>query len=188
MLLQRVYVLVFIEHHTRRLHIAGITANPDAAWTAQQARNLAMNIGTRLEEMRFLIRDHGGQFTAQFDAVFEDRGLRVLKPPPQAPRANAICEHLIGTLRRELLDQILIINQAHLRAVLTEYRIRDPLQQRETTPGHRPTHPGQRPRPANRHRHQPGHRPDPPKNHPRRPHQRISRSCLKGARSHRPPA
>jgi len=120
-LLQRVYVLVFIEHGTRRLHVAGITANPDGAWTAQQARNLAMALGERLEGMRFLLRDRGGQFTGQVDAVFESCDLRILKSPPQAPRANAICERLIGTLRRELPDKILIINQAHLRTVLAEY-------------------------------------------------------------------
>jgi transposase InsO family protein len=112
---------VFIEHGTRRLHVAGITANPDGAWTVQQARNLAMSMGTRLEEMRFLVRDRGGQFTSGFDAVFESCGLRVLRSPPQAPRANAVCERLIGTLRRELLDRLLIINQAHLRTVLAEY-------------------------------------------------------------------
>jgi transposase InsO family protein len=80
-----------------------------------------MAMGERLEAMRFLIRDRGGQFTACFDAVFEDCGLRILKSPPQAPRANAICERLIGTLRREVLDHLLIINEAHLRAVLAEY-------------------------------------------------------------------
>jgi transposase len=120
-LLKRIYVLVFIEHHTRRLHVAGITANPDGAWTAQQARTLAMALGERLEEMRFLIRDRGGQFTSSFDAVFENRGLRVLRSPPQAPRANAICERLIGTLRWEVLDHLLILNETHLRAVLAEY-------------------------------------------------------------------
>lgn len=120
-LLKRIYVLVFIEHGTRRIHVAGITANPDRAWTAQQARNLAMVLGERLEAMRFLIRDRGGQFTAAFDAVFEDCGLRILRSPPQAPKANAICERLVGTLRREVLDHLLILNEAHLRAVLAEF-------------------------------------------------------------------
>ena len=120
-LLKRLYVLVFIEHHTRRLHIAGITAHPDGVWTVQQARNLAMAMGERLEALRFLIRDRGGNFTAAFDAVFECCGLAVLRSPPQAPRANAICERLIGTLRREVLDRVLILNEAHLRAVLDEY-------------------------------------------------------------------
>lgn len=120
-LLKRIYVPVFIEHHTRRMHIAGITAHPDAAWTAQQARNVAIDMGTKLEEMKFLIRDRGGNFTTAFDAIFEGSGLRILRSPPQAPRANAICERLIGTLRREVLDHILILGQAHLHAVLAEY-------------------------------------------------------------------
>ena len=72
-------------------------------------------------EMTFLIRDRGGLFTTSFDAVFEDCGLRILKSPPQAPRANAVCERLVGTLRRELLDHILILHETHLRAVLAEY-------------------------------------------------------------------
>jgi putative transposase len=120
-LLKRIYVLVFIEYGTRRIHLAGITANPDGTWTAQQARNLAMTLGTTLEQMRFLIRDRGSQFTSAFDAVFEDCGLKILRSPPQAPRANAICERLIGILRRELLDHILILNETHLHTVLTEY-------------------------------------------------------------------
>jgi putative transposase len=120
-LLKRVYVLVFIEHGTRQIHLAGITANPDGPWTAQQARNLAMTLGTTLEQMRFLIHDRGSQFTSAFDAIFEDCGLKILRSPPQAPRANAICERLIGTLRRELLDHILILNETHLHTVLTEY-------------------------------------------------------------------
>ena len=120
-LLKRLYVLVFIEHGTRRIHLAGVTAHPDGVWTAQQARNLAIAMGERLEAMRFLIRDRAGQFTASFDAVFEDCGLWIRRSPPQAPRANAICERLIGTLRREVLDHLLIINETHLRAVPAEY-------------------------------------------------------------------
>jgi transposase InsO family protein len=80
-----------------------------------------MAMGVRLKEMRFLIRDRGGNFTEQFDAVFESCGLEIPTSPPQAPRANAICERLIGTLRREALDKVLILNEAHLRAILAEY-------------------------------------------------------------------
>ena len=85
------------------------------------ARNLAVAMGERLEGMRFLIRDRAGQFTPSFDAVFEGCGLRVLRSPPQAPQANAICERLVGTLCREVLDHLLIVNEAHLSAVLGEY-------------------------------------------------------------------
>jgi putative transposase len=74
-----------------------------------------------MTSVKFLIRDRAGQFTASFDAVFQAEGIRILASPPQAPRANAICERMIGTLRRELLDRVLIVNEDHLRRVLTEY-------------------------------------------------------------------
>ena len=120
-LLRRVYVLVVIEHGTRRAHLAGITAHPDGAWTTQAARNLLMDLGHRAATVKFLIRDRAGQFTGTFDAVFAAEGIRILRSPSQAPRANAICERLIGTLRREVLDRLLIVNERHLRQVLTEY-------------------------------------------------------------------
>ena len=120
-LLRRIYALIVIEHGTRRVHLAGITANPDAAWTTQAARNVLMDLGQRATSVKFLIRDRAGQFTSSFDAVFTAEGIRILASPPQAPRANAICERIIGTLRRELLDRLLIVNEHHLRQVLTEY-------------------------------------------------------------------
>jgi putative transposase len=103
-LLRRIYALVVIEHDTRRVHLAGITADPGGAWTTQAARNFLTDIGQRAASVRFLIRDRAGQFTDSFDAVFQADGIRILASPPQAPRANAICERVIGTLRRELLE------------------------------------------------------------------------------------
>ena len=120
-LLRRIYALILIEHGTRRVHLAGITANPDGAWTTQAARNVLMDLGARAATVKFLIRDRAGQFTSSFDAVFTAEGIRILASPPQAPRANAICERIIGTLRRELLDRMMIVNEHHLRQVLTEY-------------------------------------------------------------------
>src|SRR5450631_2613891 len=120
-LLRRVYALIVIEHGTRRAHLAGITANPDGAWTTQAARNFLMDLGARATDVRFLIRDRAGQFTGSFDAVFQADGIRVLASPPQAPRANAICERMIGTLRRELFDRLLIVSEYHLRRALVEY-------------------------------------------------------------------
>ena len=120
-LLRRIYALILIEHGTRRVHLAGITANPDGAWTTQAARNFLMNLGQLTASVKFLVRDRAGQFTSSFDAVFTAEGIRILTSPPQAPRANAICERMIGTLRRELFDRLLIVNEHHLRRVLTEY-------------------------------------------------------------------
>jgi putative transposase len=120
-LLRRVYALVVIEHGTRRAHLAGITAHPDGAWTTQAARNFLMDLGQRATTVKFLIRDRAGQFTSSFDAVLAAEGIRIVASPPQAPKANAICERMIGTLRREVFDRLLVINEQHLRQVLTEY-------------------------------------------------------------------
>jgi putative transposase len=120
-LLRRLHVLVFIEHGTRRLHLAGVTARPTVAWAGQQARNLAMDLGGRLGTMRFLIHDRDPLFTAAFAEVFQSEGLEVITTLPRTPRMNAICERVIGTLRRELLDRTLILNERHLGLVLREY-------------------------------------------------------------------
>ena len=122
MLLKRLYVLVFIEHGSRRMHLGGVTANPTGDWTAQQARNLAFTLDERFEDIKFLIRDRGSNFTRSFDAVFQAAGTRILRTAVQAPRMNAFCERLVGTLRRELLDRLLILGEGHLRAVLAEYQ------------------------------------------------------------------
>ena len=99
----QVYCLAVIEHATRRIHIVGATANPTAAWVTQQARNLLMDLEEYAETLTFLIRDRDSKFVAGFDAVFHSVGMRVIKTPVQAPRANAIMERWIGSCRRESL-------------------------------------------------------------------------------------
>ncbi|WP_431918114.1 hypothetical protein [Nonomuraea jabiensis] len=100
-LLKRLYALVFIEHGTRKLHLGGVTAHPTGAWALQQARSLAMDLGSRIETLRFLIHDRDPLFTTAFAEVFKAEGLRIITTLPQTPRTNAFCERVIGTLRRE---------------------------------------------------------------------------------------
>jgi transposase InsO family protein len=115
------YCLAVIEHATRRIHILGSTPNPTAAWVTQQARNLLMDLDGHAETIKFLIRDRDAKFVAGFDAVFQSLGIRVIKTPVQAPRANAIMERWVGSCRREILDRTLLWNLPHLRRILTEY-------------------------------------------------------------------
>ena len=120
-LLHRLYVLFVIEHATRRVHLLGITANPTGAWVAQQARNFLMDLGDQAAQFTFLVRDRDSKFTGVFDAVLTSEAIRILRTPVRAPRANAIAERWIGTVRRELLDRILVVSRRHLEAALAEY-------------------------------------------------------------------
>jgi transposase InsO family protein len=120
-LLHRLYILFGIELATRRVWLLGVTAHPDGRWVTQCARNLMIDLGDRVAGFRYLIRDRDSRFTAAFDAVFAAEAIRIVRTPVRAPQANAIAERWIGSLRRELLDRILIVNRRQLDHVLAVY-------------------------------------------------------------------
>jgi len=117
----RLYCFAVAGHASRRVQVLGVTANPTRAWAAQQARNLMLDLGDRASGFTFLIRDRDAKFTAIFDEVFRTEGIRIVLTAPQAPRMNAIMERWAGSVRREVLDRMLIVNAAYLRKVLPEY-------------------------------------------------------------------
>jgi len=116
--LRRLYVLVFIELATRKIYLAGVTANPTGESATQQARNIIETFIDRSEPIRFLIHDRDSKFTAAFDKVFRSETIRIIRTPIRAPRANAFTERWIGSVRRECLDRLLVLNRRHLERVL----------------------------------------------------------------------
>ena len=119
--LQVLHVVFFIELHTRRVVLAGCTDEPSASWVAQQARNLAWVLDDEGLRPSLLLRDRDARFPPAFDAVFTAEGRRVVRTPVRAPRANAVAERWVGTVRRECLDWMLILGRRHLTQVLEEY-------------------------------------------------------------------
>jgi transposase InsO family protein len=119
--LRTLYVLVFIELGSRRIHVSPSTAHPDSTWVTQQARNLALGLDARTSPVRFLIRDHDPKFSRSFDAVVRSEGARVIVTPIQAPNANAHAERVIETIRAECLDWTLILGRRHLDRTLRTY-------------------------------------------------------------------
>jgi putative transposase len=119
--LKRLYVLFFIELDTRRVHLAGVTANPNGAWVTQQARNLLLVRGEQGRRMHYVVRDRDAKFCRAFDDLFRSEGTEVILTPVQAPNANEFAERWVGTVRAECLDWLLIVGRRHLERVLRAY-------------------------------------------------------------------
>ena len=119
--LRTLYVLVFIELGSRRIHLRPATAHPDSAWVTEQARNLAMALDDRSLASRFLIRDRDSKYSRSFDAVLRSEGMRVIRTPFRAPNANAHAERVIETIRAECLDWTLILGRRQLDQTLRIY-------------------------------------------------------------------
>jgi len=117
--LRTLYVLFAIELGSRRVHVLGVTRNPDSAWVTQQARNMALE--ERLAGIRFAIRDRDSKFSAPFDEVLRTEGTRIIKTPIRAPKANAFAERWVKTARRECLDHLLVLGRRHLERILQEF-------------------------------------------------------------------
>jgi len=119
--MKTLHVLFFLVVGTRRVHLAGCTAHPTAAWVTQQARQLAWTMQETGAAPRFLIHDRDAKFPPAFDTVFASEGVAIVRTPYRAPNANAYAERRVRSARAECLDHLLVAGEAHLRRVLTEY-------------------------------------------------------------------
>jgi transposase InsO family protein len=117
--LRRYYVLFFIAHSSRRVWLAGCTRNPTGDWVTQQARNFGLDFAD--QHVRLVIRDRDSKYSGSFDKVFRSEGIRTVKTPVRAPKANAIAERFVRTVRSECLDWLLILDGRHLERTLRVY-------------------------------------------------------------------
>jgi putative transposase len=114
---RQVYLFFIIELSSRRVVHFGVTSHPTDAWVAQQLRE-ATPYG---QTPRFLIRDRDSKYGEAFIRVAKGSSIEILKTPYRAPKANAICERFLGSVRRECLDHILVLGEGHLHRVIREY-------------------------------------------------------------------
>jgi putative transposase len=113
----QLYAFFILQHSTRRIIHFGVTRHPSEQWVTQQLKE-ASPFG---ERPKYLIRDNDAKFGTAFDELAESSGIKVLKTPIAAPKANGLCERFFRSLRQECLDHFLILNEGHLTRVLKEY-------------------------------------------------------------------
>jgi len=114
-------VLIFLEIGTRRVHLTGVTANPDSHWVAQQARQFIWAIEEREISFSHLIHDNDRKLTEAFDTIFQSKEIRVIHTPLETPYANPFAERWVRSVRQEMLDHVLVLNEAHLCRILQTY-------------------------------------------------------------------
>jgi putative transposase len=121
--LSEMFVFVVMHIGSRRVHVLGMTADPDAAWMAEQADQFVHFFEQQPEKPRYLIRDLDGKFTTEFDARLEGAGMEIVRVGPRAPNLNAHCERFIGSLKGECLSHFIVFGEAHLRHLISEYLV-----------------------------------------------------------------
>jgi putative transposase len=114
-------VLFFLHLGSRRVHIAGMTAHPDAAWMAAQAQQMAAFFGAQPEQPTHLIRDLDSKYTQAFDAALEATGVAIVPVGPAAPNLNAHAERWVLSIKSECLDHFWVFGEDHLRHLIGEY-------------------------------------------------------------------
>jgi putative transposase len=119
--LTEMFAFVVMHIGSRRIHVVGMSAHPDAAWMAEQAGQLVHFFEQQPEKPRYLIRDLDGKFTTEFDAQLEGAGMEIVRVGPRAPNLNAFSERWLGSIRRECLDHFIVFGEAHLRYLTEEY-------------------------------------------------------------------
>ncbi len=114
------YILFFIRLKDRKVHIAGVTTNPDGDWMKQIARNLTMSEGC-LKPGQILIHDRGGQYCPAFKSVLEESGVKTVAIPPRSPNLNAYAERWVRSVKEQCLKRLIITSEEMLRRSLKEY-------------------------------------------------------------------
>ena len=116
------YVLFFIHVGTRKVHVSGMTCQPNGPWVEQQARNLAMDLGDQRGKSVYLLKDGDTKFTAKFDEVFKYDGIKAKRLPYASPNLNAFAERFVQSIKHECLNKFVVFGERHLELLIREYK------------------------------------------------------------------